>query len=329
MTDAKRIERRRALEHPIGQLRRMIEIRAVEDAIQQLFNDGHVRGSTHLSSGQEAVSVGVASVARRTDTVSCTYRGHGHALALGLSPVDVMAEICGRSTGCAGGMGGSMHLFGADVGLLPTFAIVGAGLPVATGFGLAAWVRGSDDAAVAFFGDGTANIGAFHESLNLASILKLPVVFVCENNLYGEYTRINLTTPITDIADRAASYAMPSAVVDGQDIDQVRAATSEALDRARAGEGPTLLEMKTYRYSGHSRTDPATYRPEGELDEWLARDPIEILGRRLEREGLVQLDAIRAELAAEVQLGVVEALAGPHPDQSQLLAHVLAPEELG
>ena len=190
-----------------------------------------------------------------------------------MTPEGVLGEICGRSIGCIGGMGGSMHLGDMSVGLLPTFAIVGAGVPVAAGAALTAWVRGTDDAAIAIFGDGAANIGAFHEGLNLAGILKLPVVFVCENNLYGEYSRINLTTPVEHLADRAAAYGMPGVAVDGQDVDEVIAAVSTALDRARAGEGPTLLEMKTYRYSGHSRSDAGAYRLDGELDEWKRARP--------------------------------------------------------
>ena len=208
-------------ESRLEQLARMIEIRRVEENVQTLYNDGHIRGSTHLANGQEAVSVGIAVAARVTDIVTCTYRGHGTALALGVTPEGVLGEICGRSIGCIGGVGGSMHLGDMSVGLLPTFAIVGAGVPVATGAALTAWVRGTDDAAIAIFGDGSTNIGAFHEGLNLAGILKLPVVFVCENNLYGEYSRINLTTPVEHLADRAASYGFPGVSVDGQDVDAV------------------------------------------------------------------------------------------------------------
>ena len=207
----------------------MVEIRRVEENVQALYNDGHIRGSTHLANGQEAVSVGIAAVARLTDVVTCTYRGHGTALALGVTPEGVLGEICGRSIGCIGGIGGSMHLGDMSVGLLPTFAIVGAGVPVAAGAALTAWVRGTDDAAIAIFGDGSTNIGAFHEALNLAGIFKLPVVFVCENNLYGEYTRINLSTPVEHLADRAASYGFPGLSVDGQDVDAVTDAVGTAL----------------------------------------------------------------------------------------------------
>ncbi len=320
-----RQERRAQLATPLGPFERMAEIRAVEEHIQLLFNEGHVRGSTHLSNGQEAVAVGVAAAARLTDVVTCTYRGHGQALALGLTAKEVIGEIVGRTVGCAGGLGGSMHLVGPDVGLWPTFAIVGAGLPVAVGAALASQVNRSGRAAIAVFGDGAANIGAFHESLNLAAIWQLPVVFVCENNLYGEYTRIQLSTPVSDLADRAAGYAIPGLVVDGQDVAAVTAAVSEALERARADGGPTLLEMKTYRYSGHSKSDPGSYRPAGELDQWLRRDPITIEAGRLIDGGTAtaeQLAAVSSRIAAEVRRAAADALAAPQPAVAEMLIHV-------
>ena len=319
--------RRAALADRIEQLKRMVEIRTVETRIQKLFSDGQVRGSTHLCSGQEAVSVGVAREIDPDDVVTCTYRGHGHALALGATPVQVLGEICGRTVGCAGGLGGSMHLMEASVGLLPTFAIVGAGLPIACGAAMAARARGTDRVAVAIFGDGSTNIGAFHESLNFAAIRKLPIVFVCENNLYGEYSRINLTTPVEDLAVRAASYAMPGHVVDGQDVDAVGKATAEAVARARKGEGPTLLEMKTYRYSGHSRSDPATYRPAGELDAWLARDPIDLFAARLAEEKAIaegDLQGIKDEMVTTVDGAADDALAAPEPAEIEIMSHVTA-----
>ena len=314
-------------ESRLEQLARMIEIRRVEENVQTLYNDGHIRGSTHLANGQEAVSVGIAVAARVTDTVTCTYRGHGTALALGVTPEGVLGEICGRSIGCIGGVGGSMHLGDMSVGLLPTFAIVGAGVPVATGAALTAWVRGTDDAAIAIFGDGSTNIGAFHEGLNLAGILKLPVVFVCENNLYGEYSRINLTTPVEHLADRAASYGFPGVSVDGQDVDAVVSAVRTALERARSGDGPTLLEMKTYRYSGHSRSDAGTYRPDGELDAWKQRDPIDLFRSKLLESGEVTVDEL-ADLDARVDQRVAAAvetvLASPPPELDEMLRHVTA-----
>jgi TPP-dependent pyruvate/acetoin dehydrogenase alpha subunit len=322
------VARRAAVqESRLEQLARMVEIRRVEENVQALYNDGHIRGSTHLANGQEAVSVGIAVTARMTDVVTCTYRGHGTALALGVTAEGVLGEICGRSIGCIGGVGGSMHLGDMSVGLMPTFAIVGAGVPVAAGAALSAWVRGTDDAAIAIFGDGSTNIGAFHETLNLAGILKLPAVFVCENNLYGEYTRINLSTPVDNIAERAASYGMPGFAIDGQDVDEVISAVGSALERARAGDGPTLLEMKTYRYSGHSRSDPGTYRPEGELEAWKQRDPIDILRTRLLETGEATAEQL-AELDTRVEQRVAAAveavLASPPPEVDEMLRHVTA-----
>jgi TPP-dependent pyruvate/acetoin dehydrogenase alpha subunit len=319
------IARREALQNRLEQLTRMIEIRCVEDRIQKLFAEGHIRGSTHLASGQEAVSVGIARSIDPDDIVTCTYRGHGHALALGVTPEGVIGEICGRVIGCAGGLGGSMHLVEPEVGLLPTAAIIGAGLPIACGAAMAARARGKDRVAVSIFGDGSANIGAFHESLNFAAIRKLPVVFVCENNLYGEYTRIELSTPVEDIAVRAASYNMPGVIVDGQDVDKVAAAMEEAVARARRGDGPTLVEMKTYRYSGHSRSDPATYRPAGELDAWLKRDPIDILADRLVGESILApggLDQLKADTREAVERATGNVLDSAAPDLGEILSHV-------
>lgn len=287
------LERRAALADPLERLDRMLEIRRFEDRIKELFAEGLIHGTTHTCQGQEAVSIGIGVAARASDFVCCTYRGHGTALALGMTLDSILGEITGRFIGTIGGVGGSMHLSERSVGLLPTSAIVGAGIPIAAGAALTAQVRGTDDCALAVFGDGATNIGAFHEGLNLAAIWRLPVVFVCENNTYGEYSRIDRTTPVTDLAVRAASYAIPSEIVDGQDVDTVVTAVSSALERARSGGGPTFLECKTYRYSGHSRADLATYRPAGELDEWLARDPIELYRKQLIEAG--QLDAAAAD----------------------------------
>ena len=323
------LERRRRLQsgRP-ARYEAMFEIRSFEDRVQEMFFEGTVHGTTHTCQGQEAVAVGVAAAARPDDTVTCTYRGHGVALALGMTPLSIMGEIMGRKLGAIGGVGGSMHLCDTSVGLLPTFAIVGAGIPVAAGAALTAQVRGTDRAAVAVFGDGAANIGAFHEGLNLAAIWKLPAVFVCENNQYGEYSRIELTTPIGDLADRAASYGMPGEIVDGQDVDAVASAMENALARARAGEGPSLLEMKTYRYAGHSRADKAPYRPEGEFDLWYEKDPINTYRRRLLDEG-----ELTEEQAAEMEAGVArrlaeaeaEAAAGEPAGVEDMFANIYAP----
>lgn len=319
------LSRRGQLNTEIGRLERMLEIRAVEESIQTLYNDGHVRGSTHLANGQEAVSVGIASVLRPTDVVTCTYRGHAAALALGVTPEGVLGEICGRVIGCSGGIGGSMHLMDASVGLMPTFAIVGAGLPVAAGVALAAKLKKNDSVALTIFGDGSTNIGAFHETLNMASIFKLPVIFVIENNLYGEYTRINLSTPIEDLADRADSYAMRKEIVDGQDVDAVIKAIQSAVDFARAGNGPSLIEAKTYRYSGHSRSDPATYRTPGELDEWKKRDPLDITANNLIAKGTLSqadLEKMKLDIAARVTKAIETVLESDGPDLSTLMQHV-------
>lgn len=322
--EATHISRRRALVTAEAQLERMVEIRAVENELQQLFNAGAIRGSTHLSIGQEAVSVGVAAATRPSDWVTCTYRGHGMALALGVTPAGVISEIVGKRTGCVGGLGGSMHLSAPEVGLMPTFAIVGAGYPIALGAALTASYNGTDDIAIAVCGDGAVNIGAFHESLNLAAIWKLPVVFIVENNLYGEYTRIDLTTPITDLALRADSYGLPGEIVDGQDVGAVEHSVRAAADRARSGMGPTLLEVKTYRYCGHSRSDLATYRPDGELDEWLTRDPISLMAKRVEAESgtVVDLTQLTAEVEARISAVAEVALADPAPSIADLFAFV-------
>ena len=263
----------------------MLEIRLFEEKVQELFMEGLVEGTTHLCQGQEAVPVGAVSALREDDYMTITYRGHGHALARGIPIEACFAEMMGRTTGCCKGVGGSMHLTDVSKGLLGAFAIVGAGLPVAVGAAHSARLQGRDSVALTFFGDGATNIGTFHEALNLASVWKAPTVFIIENNLYGEFTPMRETTPLDDLADRAKAYAIPGVVVDGQDVEAVHSATSEAIARARAGDGPSLLEMKTYRYRGHSKSDPARYRPEGELDAWKDRDPLTILGERLADDG--------------------------------------------
>lgn len=313
---------------PLARLQRMIEIRLVEDRIQDLFAQGLIPGTTHTSQGQEAVAVALGTATRPTDVVCCTYRGHGFALALGIQPQAVLGEVLGRQIGCMGGLGGSMHLSDPTVGLLPTFAIVGAGTPVAVGAALQFATLKTDGVAVSVFGDGATNIGGFHEGLNLAAVWNLPAIFLCENNLYGEYSPIATTTAVTDIADRAAAYNMPSDVVDGQDIDALEASIRAAVDRARSGGGPTLIEAKTYRYVGHSRSDKATYRPEGELDAWLARDPIELYAAKLAQSdelGGRTLEQIREEQRAFIDVAAETAVASPAGSIPQMFAHVFAP----
>src|SRR5262245_43916011 len=281
----------------LGLFRRMLEIRYFEDEVQRLFLQNLVRGSTHLYQGQEAVAVGVCSVLSEGDTMSCTYRGHGAVLAMG-APLDrSLAEILGKENGLCGGKGGSMHLTDLTVGALGSFAVVGAQLPFTAGAALAAQVLETGAVSVAFFGDGATNIGAFHEALNLASVWKLPAVFVCENNLYGEYSPLASTTSVRRIADRGAAYAMAAAQVDGNDVLAVRETVAGAAERARAGDGPTLVEALTYRQMGHSRTDPGAYRPAGELERWLERDPIVLFERALTEAGTAsaeELEQLRA-----------------------------------
>lgn len=307
--------------------RRMIEIRLFEDKVQELFQQGMIEGTTHLCQGQEAVSVGAMAALRPDDYLTVTYRGHGHAIARGLEIETLFAEMMGRSTGCCRGVGGSMHFTDFSRGLIGAFAIVGAGLPVAVGAALSAKLKGEDRVALTFFGDGTTNIGTFHEALNMASVWSAPVVFIIENNLYGEYSPVRETTPLDDLAERAKSYAIPGLVVDGQDVAAVHAAVQEAVDRARGGDGPTLLEMKTYRYRGHSRSDPASYRAPGELERWKERDPITLLGAVLAQDGALSEDAqgeLWAELQAEIDAAAARAAEAPYPTLEETRDYVYA-----
>jgi TPP-dependent pyruvate/acetoin dehydrogenase alpha subunit len=317
-----------ALEHRelLALLGKMIEIRAFEDEIQRLFTRGMVRGTTHLCQGQEAVAVGVCGVLGPGDTMASTYRGHGAVLAMG-APLDrAFGEILGKANGLCGGKGGSMHLTDVDVGAIGSFAIVGAHLPIAVGAAFAARYRKTDKVSVAFFGDGSTNIGAFHEALNLASLWKLPVLFVCENNLYGEYSPMALTTPVGSIVERASAYDMQAEQVDGNSVLAVRETAANAVERARQGQGPTLIEAMTYRQVGHSRSDPATYRPEGELDAWLARDPIRQLETYLAETGVEQEDIAECGQAARqaVEEARERAMAWPDPTVDSRLQHVYA-----
>lgn len=310
-------------------LRSMLLIRMVENQIQALFTENLIRGTTHLASGQEAVSVALAAQvnAHRGDTVTCTYRGHGHALALGLGLRPFFAEMMGKAGGCCHGKGGSMHLTDLSIGLIGTFAVVGAGLPVSLGAALTAQIKRTKSVHMAVFGDGSVNIGAWHESLNLAAVWKLPLIFLCENNLYGEYTPYFRTAPVPDVADRAAAYGLPAIIVDGQDAEAVYAALQQASERAQNGDGATLIEAKTYRYSGHSRTDPGAYRPAGELEHWLARDPIQILAERMMADHQIsvrQLESLQSEIEREVDAAIQWALAQPFPGIETLYQDIWA-----
>ncbi len=299
---------------------KMLLIRMFEDKVHEAFQKGLVFGSTHLCQGQEAVSVGAIETLRHDDTLTYTYRGHGQVLARGMNPESAFAEIFGRDTGCSRGLGGSMHLADLSRGLLGSFAIVGAGIPVAVGAAISAQLAGKGQVAMTFFGDGATNIGAFHESMNLAAVWKLPLIFICENNLYGEYSPILLTTPFEDLARRADAYDMPAQIVDGNDVAAVFRTTLRAVERARGGEGPSLIECKTYRHRGHSRSDPARYRPPGELESWLARDPIARCEEALKAAhfSTADLEAIRREVGQGVEDALQKAAAAPWPEVRDL-----------
>jgi TPP-dependent pyruvate/acetoin dehydrogenase alpha subunit len=305
----------------------MVRIRLFEEKVQELFMTGQIQGTTHLCQGQEAVSVGAIAAMRPGDVQTNTYRGHGEALALGMTPETAFAELMGRSAGGSGGVGGSMHLIDFSKGNIGANAIIGAGLPIAVGAGVAFQMQRKANVALSFFGDGATNIGTFHEALNMAAVWNAPVVFIITNNLYGEYSPLRATTPIDDLARRADPFGFPGTIVDGQDIDVVYAATTEAVERARAGGGPTLLEMKTYRYRGHSRSDPAKYRPEGELERWKQRDPIDILGERLIAEGVIGPNdptEIRNETQADIDTAAERAATSPYPTLEETIPYVYA-----
>jgi acetoin:2,6-dichlorophenolindophenol oxidoreductase subunit alpha len=314
-----------------GQLLELYEqmavIRRTEKAAHDLFLAGLVKGTTHLAAGHEAVAVGASAALRPDDYVFATYRGHHHAIARGATPEECLAELMSRATGLCKAKGGSMHLTKASAGMLGSYAIVGAHLPLAAGAAWSAKLRGSGQVAVAFFGDGATNIGAFHEALNIAAVWDLPAIFICENNLYMEYTPIGSVTAVPNpAADRAPAYALPAELIDGNDVLVVVDAVRRAADRARAGEGPTVIEARTYRHFGHSRTDPATYRPAEEVQEWLERDPLDIARARLAALD-VPVDALVAadERAAAVVAGAVAAArAAPAPDPADAFTDVWA-----
>jgi TPP-dependent pyruvate/acetoin dehydrogenase alpha subunit len=293
--------------------RRMLMIRRFEDLIQSLFLRGEVYGTTHLYSGQEAVAVGFASALEPDDRVACTYRGHGHALALGLDPARLLDELMGRATGVNGGRAGSMNVVDLDHGLVGCFGIVGGSIAAATGVALA--LKDSGRIAVAYFGDGTTNQAYFFECLNFAKVLSLPVLFVCENNGYGEYTPMEAVTAGT-ITARPEAMEIPARIIDGMDVHTTREAALEVVAEVRSGGGPVFVEARTYRFVGHSRSDPGRYRPEGELDEWRGRDPLGLAASWL-REHLDGAERRIAEVQAAVEQAIVEmeaaGLAAPFP----------------
>ncbi|MFJ4782309.1 thiamine pyrophosphate-dependent dehydrogenase E1 component subunit alpha [Streptomyces sp. NPDC088794] len=306
---------------------RMAVIRRTEKAAHDLFLSGLVKGTTHLAAGHEAIAVGASAALREDDYVFATYRGHHHALARGATPEECLAELMSRATGLCGGKGGSMHLTKASTGMLGSYAIVGAHLPMAVGAAWSARLRGTGQLAVAFFGDGATNIGAFHEALNLAAVWKLPVLFVCENNLYMEYTAIaDVTAVAQPAADRAAAYGLAGETVDGNDVVAVRDTVARLARRARAGDGPALLEAATYRHFGHSRADPAAYRPAEEVERWLKHDPLDLARGRLVELGMSEETVTEADARARdvVERAVEAAKNAPAPDPRDALTDVWA-----
>ena len=305
----------------------MAVIRRTEKAAHDLFLAGLVKGTTHLAAGHEAVAVGASAALRPDDYVFATYRGHHHAMARGASPAECLAELMSKGTGLCKAKGGSMHLTKASRGMLGSYAIVGAHLPIAAGAAWSAQLRGSGQVAVAFFGDGATNIGAFHEALNLAAVWSLPVLFICENNLYMEYTPIGEVTAVANpAAGRAPAYGIPAEIVDGNDVVVVKDVVAAAAERARAGDGPTVIEALTYRHFGHSRTDPGTYRPAAEVEDWLRRDPLELARARLQALGMpAESVAVADERAGQVVADAVAAAkAAPGPDPDDALTDVWA-----
>jgi acetoin:2,6-dichlorophenolindophenol oxidoreductase subunit alpha len=300
----------------LGLYRNMTRIRQFEKRAHDLFLQNLVKGTTHLGTGQEAVAAGVAQAMRPDDYTFVTYRGHNHVLARGTEMTPVMAELLGRENGLMRGKGGSMHLLDVSKGVLGSYAIIGAQLVIANGTAWSAQYRGTGQVTVCFFGDGATNIGAFHEALNLAAVWALPVVFICENNRYMEYTPIEAVTAVKHpAADRAPAYGLSPQIVDGNDVEAVYAMAGDAIEKARQGGGPSLIEALTYRHGGHSRADPAKYRPAEEVSEWLARDPIPAYRRVLVSRGVAgaELDRIDAEAKAAVDLATEAAKAGPEP----------------
>jgi len=307
--------------------RTLQEMRQFEKRAYDLFMRQLVKGTSHLSLGMEAIAAGFGTAMRSDDYTFATYRGHAHTLARGVGMTPVLAELLGRANGLMAGKGGSMHLTSVEHGMMGSYAIIGAHLTIANGAAWSAQYRGSGQVAVCFFGDGTTNIGAFHEALNYAAVFQLPVVFVCENNLYMEYTAIaDITAVRRPAADRAAAYALEPISIDGNDADEVYLTAKSVLDRARAGEGPSLVEAVTYRHGGHSRADPGKYRPDTEVDAWKAYDPIAVYRGRLLRLGIdkTELDLIDKDVADAVDFATQEAIAGELPSPASAYTDVWA-----
>ena len=307
--------------------RMQVLLREAEQRAFDLFLQNLVKGTSHLSLGQEAIAAGFAAAMKPGDLSFCTYRGHAHTLARGVPVEQVLGELMGRDNGLMRGKGGSMHLTSVEHGVMGSYAIIGAHLPIACGAAWRAQYKGQGDVSVCFFGDGTTNIGAFHEALNFAAIWKLPVIFVCENNHYMEYTPIADVTAVPHpAADRAAAYGLERIIIDGNDADEVYRTAMAAYDKARKGDGPSLIECITYRHSGHSRADPAKYRPEGELEKWKERDPLKIYRERLLDFGVDKavILGIEAGILREIDAATETCKAAPLPPQDIIMTDVYA-----
>lgn len=304
---------------------KMNKIRKFEERVSELFAQGKILGFVHLYIGEEATAVGVCENLTDKDYITSTHRGHGHLIAKGGGLKFMMAELYGKVTGYCKGKGGSMHIADVQKGILGANGIVGGGLPIACGAGLSAKLRGTDQVTVCFFGDGASNQGTFHEALNIASIWKLPVVFVCENNLYGISMRQDKHQAIADIADRAMAYGFPGVTVDGNDVLAVYEAAREAVKRAREGAGPTLIECKTYRWRGHFEGDPTVYRPKEEVEEWMERDPIPRLARYILDNNIAteeELKEIEENIIRELEEAVKFAEESPYPEETSAVEDV-------
>jgi len=308
-------------ERMIDYLRQMFRIRYFEEKVMDLLSRDIVKGASHLYVGEEAVAVGAVAAIRENDYITSTHRGHGHCIAKGGDLKLMLAELCGKVTGYCKGRGGSMHIADVNAGNLGATGIVGSNIPVATGAGLSIKLRGTDQVVLCFFGDGAANTGAFHESVNLASIWKLPVIYVCENNLYGMSVAVSRAFPFKNIVERAKGYNIPGVIADGMDVLDVKRVVGEAVARARRGEGPTLVECKTYRFYGHSRSDARVYRTREEEKEWKSRDPIVNFKKKLIEEGILteeQARKLEKDVAREVEEAEKFALSSPYPEVNNL-----------
>ena len=329
---SKGLDQARAEEYR-GWLRQMLLIRRFEEKAGEAYSLGKIGGFCHLYIGQEAVAVGSLGALGRDDYIVCSYREHGHALGRGMSARSVMAELFGKAAGCSGGKGGSMHLFDAAIGFLGGHAIVGAHIPLATGMGFAIKYRETDQVAVCYFGEAAVNNGAFHEALNMAALWKLPVIYLCENNRYGMGTALERASALYDISERACSYDMVNEVVDGQDVLTMNAAMERAVQRARHEKLPTLLEVRTYRFMGHSMSDPihGHYRTKEEVENQRKRDPIAVWSQRLIEDGLIDEAAVRVmdkSVVEEVEDAYQFADQAPDPDPEELFTHVYADQGL-